>query len=118
MQAAELDAFGKGTQEEDRLKPRQLLLFNDMLMLVKDKGDEKLSYKAHIDFDDQVSDLVLQLFRRRLDCVGRGSATGVVSTISSGGWDGMYCDLSGHAGQFLGSQRQRLADNRRNGPSQ
>ena len=42
-----------------------------------------------LDFDDQVSDLVLQLFRRRLDCVGRGSATGVVSTISPGGWDGM-----------------------------
>ena len=54
VQAAELDTYGKGTQEEDRLKPRQLLLFNDMLMLAKDKGDEKLSYKAHIDFDDQV----------------------------------------------------------------
>lgn len=54
VQAAELDTFGKGTQEEHRLKPRQLLLFNDMLMLAKDKGDEKLSYKAHIDFDDQV----------------------------------------------------------------
>eukprot|EP01050_Picozoa_sp_SAG11_P008821 SAG11_NODE_795_length_7131_cov_7.053185_6_plen_62_part_00 len=44
-----------GTHEEDRLKPRQLLLFNDMLMLVKEKGEDKLSYKAHIDFVDQVS---------------------------------------------------------------
>lgn len=55
MQAAELDTVGKGTQEEDRLKARQLLLFNDMLMLVKLKPGDKLSYKAHIDFDDQVS---------------------------------------------------------------
>lgn len=54
VQAAELDTCGKGTQEEHRLKPRQLMLFNDRLMLVKDKGDDKLSYKAHIDFDDQV----------------------------------------------------------------
>ena len=90
MQAAELDAFGKGTQEEDRLKPRQILLFNDMLMLVKDKGDGKLSYKAHIDFDDQVSVLILWLFHGRR-CVGCTPVRLSFSTISLHGVRAMCC---------------------------
>jgi hypothetical protein len=105
VQAAELDAFGKGTQEEDRLKPRQLLLFNDMLMLVKDKSDEKLSYKAHIDFDDQVSDLIVAVW----PLIGLCWLSS--STISLHGWHGVCCGWSGHADQFFGSQGQRLADN-------
>ena len=49
----------------------QLLLFNDMLMLVKDKGESRLSYKAHINFEDQVN--FSEAMPRRLSicyCIG------------------------------------------------
>jgi hypothetical protein len=42
-----------------RYKERRLMLFNDMLLLTKDKGgkaepSERLSYKSHLNFEDQV----------------------------------------------------------------
>lgn len=68
-----------GTQEEDRLKPRQLLLFNDMLMLVKEKSDDKLSYKAHIDFIDQVSiDWLQRSYWRRPDWISTHAFVAIV----------------------------------------
>lgn len=57
VQATEVaTSMGAGV-DQDKDKPRRLLLFNDMLMLVKDKGGEGrlLSYKAHINFDDRVN---------------------------------------------------------------
>ena len=55
VQAAEHTHAGSGgAAQVEETKRRRLLLFSDLLMLVKDKGEDKLSYKAHIHFTDAV----------------------------------------------------------------
>ena len=55
VQAAEHTHAGSGgVAQVEETKRRRLLLFSDLLMLVKDKGEDKLSYKAHIHFTDAV----------------------------------------------------------------